>query len=160
MKMTKKRKIIIFIFSILFLILFLGYFALIRGFYAASDRVTGEYNGRASIQEFNKYDDLKIGANKYNQPIFVDYRQAMKFVKKEYSDVLDKAYELYHKEYKLGKLNNDNFGIYMNLIHDMPSENEEQRKRNVFVAGFFDIYENSLKRWIYIPGMGWDRVCP
>ena len=53
----KKIKIIILIFSFLFLILFLGYFALIRGFYAASDKVTGEYNGRASIQEFNKYDD-------------------------------------------------------------------------------------------------------
>lgn len=151
---------IILIFPILFLILLFIYFALIRGFYAASDKVTGEYNGRASIQDFNEYDDLKIGANKYNQPIFVDYRQAMKFIKKEYADVLDNAYELYHKEYKLGKLNDDNFGIYMILIQNMPFENEEQRKRNVFVAGFFDIYENSLKRWIYIPGAGWNRVCP
>ena len=75
-------------------------------------------------------------------------------------DVLDKAYDIYHEEYKLGKFNDSNCGLYMNLIYQMPSENEDLRQRNVLVAQFIDIYENSLKRWIYIPGLGWNRVCP
>lgn len=36
----------------------------------------------------------------------------------------------------------------------MSSKNEEERQRNVTVVGFLEIYENSLKRWIYIHGKG------
>lgn len=158
--LTKNRKIILILILILALIFFAIYFSFIRGFYAESDKVVGEYHGNASIEKFAEYDEWKIGVNKYGQPIFVDYKKAMEFAKKEFSDVIDKAYELYNEEYNLGKLNDKNFGFYANLIYQMPAENEEQRKRNIKVAGFFDIYENSLKRWIYLYGIGWERTCP
>lgn len=158
--MSKKRKVSLVVLFVITTLLTLTYFVFIRGFYAESDKVVKEYTGRASIEKFIQYDAWKIGENKYGQPVFVDYKKALQFLQDEYQDVLDQAYDMYHKEYRLGKFNNSNCGLYMNLIYQMPAENEDLRQRNVLVAQFIDIYENSLKRWIYIPGFGWDRMCP
>ena len=149
------------IISGIIIIIVLGlYFTFIKGFYAWSDKVVGEYHGSASIEVFEGNEEWEIGENKYVQPIFVDYKKAMDFTKNEYADVIDKAYKMIHEDYKLEKLSNSNLKIYTNLIYKMPSENEEERQRNFTVAGFLDIYENSLKRWIYIPGIGWERIVP
>lgn len=158
--MSKNLKVLITIFVLVTIILFSIYFILFRGFYAESDKVVGEYNGTASIDKFTKYEAWQIGKNKYGQPVFVDYKKAFKFLQDEYADVLEKAYDIYHEEYNIGRIDGSNFGLYKILIHQMPADNEELRKRNVLVAQFIDIYENSLKRWIYIPGFGWDRICP
>lgn len=158
--MSKKRKVLLTALFVVTIILILLYFIFVRGFYAESDKVVGEYTGSASIEKFIQYDAWKIGENKYGQPVFVDYKKGFEFLQDEYQDVLDQAYDMYHEEYKLGKIDNSNCGLYMNLIYHMPAENEDLRQRNVLVAQCIDIYENSLKRWIYIPGFGWDRICP
>lgn len=101
-----------------------------------------------------------MGKNKYGQPIFVDYKKAFGFLEDEFGDVIDTAYNMYHVDYNLGRFSKSNYSAYMNLIYQMPTENEELHHRYVIVAKFLDIYENSLKRWIYIPGIGWDRICP
>lgn len=158
--MLKKRKLLLVVLFVVTILLIFSYFIFVRGFYAESDKVVGEYTNRSSIEKFIQHDAWQIGENKYGQPVFVDHKKALQFLQEEYQDVLDKAYDIYHEEYKLGKFNNSNCGLYMNLIYQMPSENEDLRQRNVLVAQFIDIYENSLKRWIYIPGLGWNRVCP
>lgn len=158
--MLKKRKLLLAVLFVVTILLIFSYFVFVRGFYAESDKVVGEYTSRSSIEKFIQHDAWQIGENKYGQPVFVDHKKALQFLQEEYQDVLDKAYDIYHEEYKLGKFNDSNCGLYMNLIYQMPSENEDLRQRNVLVAQFIDIYENSLKRWIYIPGLGWNRVCP
>ena len=158
--MLKKRKLLLAVLFVVTILLIFSYFVFVRGFYAESDKVVGEYTNGSSIEKFIQYDAWQIGENKYGQPVFVDHKKALQFLQEEYQDVLDKAYDIYHEEYKLGKFNDSNCGLYMNLIYQMPSENEDLRQRNVLVAQFIDIYENSLKRWIYIPGLGWNRVCP
>ena len=158
--MLKKRKLLLAVLFVVTILLIFSYFVFVRGFYAESDKVVGEDTNRSDMEKVIKYDAWQIGENKYGQPVFVDHKKALQFLQEEYQDVLDKAYDIYHEEYKLGKFNDSNCGLYMNLIYQMPSENEDLRQRNVLVAQFIDIYENSLKRWIYIPGLGWNRVCP
>lgn len=158
-RLTKKGKIILIsVLAILALILLLLYFTFIGGFYASSDKVVGDYTGEAPIQELEQYEQWKIGGNKYGQPIFIDAKKAFDFFEDEFADVIDAAYDMYHVQHHLERLNKHNYHIYMSLIYQMPAETEEQHQRYGLVARFLDIYENSFKRWVFIPGIGWERI--
>lgn len=158
-KLTKKEKVILLsVLTGLALILLLLYFTFIGGFYASSDKVVGEYTGEASIQEFEQYEQWKIGGNKYGQPIFINAEKAFAYFEDEFADVIDVAYDMYHEQHHIERLNKHNYHIYMSLIYQMPAETEEQLQRYILVARFLDIYENSFKRWVFIPGIGWERI--
>ena len=72
------------------ILLIFSYFVFVRGFYAESDKVVGEYTNRSSIEKFIQHDAWQIGENKYGQPVFVDHKKALQFLQEEYQDVLDK----------------------------------------------------------------------
>lgn len=149
-----RRRIIIIIIGMLFLSL---YFIFVKGFYAASDKWTNTYSGpnTKQIEYFMSYDPWIIAENKYKENIFIYKDNALQLAKLKFSNILDKAYDLYHKEYKLSKLNNHNIKTYRDLIANMPCDDEEKKELTLM---FLDIYRNGLKRWIYIPGVGIDRI--
>lgn len=126
----------------------------IGGFYAGSDKIVSEYTGTASIAEVEQYEQWKIGENKYGQPIFTDADKAYDFLEEEFTDVIDMAYDMYHEYYNFEKFNRQNYSVYKNLIYQIPTESEELHHRCVLVAKFLDVYENSFKRWVYVPELG------
>ena len=61
MKNKKRKTILLIIVSFISLALLSYYMIFIRGFYAASDKVTGPYTGSANIDVYLEYEQWQIG---------------------------------------------------------------------------------------------------
>lgn len=160
--MTNKKIKNIFIITgvIISLMLLSLYMVFIRGFYASSDKVVGPYTGSASIDEYLEYEEWQIGENQYGQPVFVDPHKAFEFAKEQYAEAISLVYDSFNEEYQVGEFSESNYQLYKLLGWQIPAADEEIRKQGVKLTQFLDIYENSFKRWIYVPGIGWERICP
>lgn len=160
MKNKKVKTGLIIIISFISIALLSYYMFFIRGFYAASDKVVGPYNGSANIDMYLEYEQWQIGENKYGQLIFVDPDKAFELAQEKYSDAISLIYEHFNEEYQLGQFSQNNYQQYKMLGWQIPTDDEEIRLSGVRLTQFLDIYENSFKRWVYIPEIGWDRICP
>ncbi len=158
---SSKRKIIVITASALISISLLTYYMVfIFGFYAESDKVVAPYTGSANIEIYQEYPEWEIGANKYDQPIFIDPNKAFELAQEKYADAINLIYESFRDEYNLGKFSKNNYQLYKMLGWQLPTDDEEIRLLGVRLTQFLDIYENSFKRWIYVPEIGWERICP
>ncbi|MDI9540034.1 MAG: hypothetical protein QM204_00970 [Bacillota bacterium] len=156
----RKKRLIIMLASLIFIAFLSFYMVFICGFYAASDKVVGPYTGSANIDKYLEYEAWQIGRNKYGQPIFVDSDEAFKLAQEKYSEAIILIYNHFNEEYQVGKFGKNNYQLYKMLGWQIPTDDETIRKSGVELTQFLDIYENSFKRWIYVPGFGWDRICP
>ena len=91
---------------------------------------------------------------------FVDSDEAFKLAQEKYSEAIILIYNHFNEEYQVGKFGKNNYQLYKMLGWQIPTDDETIRKSGVELTQFLDIYENSFKRWIYVPGFGWDRICP
>ncbi|NLZ75113.1 MAG: hypothetical protein GX914_01260 [Erysipelotrichia bacterium] len=160
MKNKKRKIILIFIMSIFSIALISYYMVFIRGFYAESDKVVGPYTGSAHVDDFKDVEQWQFGENKYGQIVFVDPDKAFDLAMEKYAEAINLIYDNYKEEYHLDKFSKKNYHIYMMLGWQLPTDDEQIRKQGVKLTQFLDVYENSFKRWIYVPGMGWERICP
>ncbi|HQB33100.1 MAG TPA: hypothetical protein PLI19_07175, partial [Erysipelotrichaceae bacterium] len=82
------------------------------------------------------------------------------FAKEQYAEAISLVYDSFNEEYQVGEFSESNYQLYKLLGWQIPAADEEIRKQGVKLTQFLDIYENSFKRWIYVPGIGWERICP
>lgn len=153
MKVNKKKKLIIL--NIICAIILL-YFVFFKGIYASSNKIIGPYSKTELYKEFISYENWKIGENLYGEPIFCYEDNAFQFTKQKYFDILNRVYEMYHKEYHFEKMNKHNYKIYRDLLSEL-SLNGEDDNRRLSLIKLLDLYENGQKRWKYEIGSGWDR---
>lgn len=155
--MKKKRNLIICVLLAIVLVL---YFSLISGIYAFSDKWVNTYSGEITktIRYFMDYDSWTIAENKYSEPIFVYGDNAFQLAKIKFANIFDKVYDLYHEEYGISKINKHNLSTYKKLIDKLPTSNEEELETKNLCIEFINIYQNNLKKWIYIRGSGWNRI--
>ena len=152
MKSKRVRLILIVCAAIVLLAGLSWYMVFVRGFYAESDKVVGEYTGNAKVAVFENDEAWKIGANKYGQPVFADPKKAFRLAQERFADAI--------KLIPPGKLTERNYQVFKQLGWQIQTDDEALSKLGFQLSQFLDIYENSFMRWIYVPGLGWERSCP
>lgn len=151
---SKKYKIVLFIFLILFVILLalLGRILLVKcGYIFDSDlrysqiyiSKDGNIKGDVDVNKYGKMNiDFDIGANKYGYAVFKNPNKALKRLKKDYS----KGIKLIQKEFKLLPLNNFTYKAYGTYGWQVTTGSYEEQEQARFVSSFMDIYENSFNK--------------
>ena len=129
------------------------YLIIYRGVYAFSNLAVGEYDGFANKSPY--WDDARweIGANRYEEPVFRHPQKAFAIARQEYADVL----ELLEDQYHLGSFSKLSIEEYEKNIWHVSVKNSEIDEQRMRLAEFMDIYDNSIKRWHYLPAEGWER---
>lgn len=105
---------------------------------------TSNIKGEVNVEKFENISlDFEIGANKYGYAVFKDPKKALKRLKKDYK----KGIIAIQKEFSLLPLSNFNYKHYETYGWQVTTKDEEIRKQARFVSSFFDIYENSFRKF-------------
>ena len=160
MKEKRVRTILILSVGALLLCCLAYYLIFIHGFYAESDKVVGQYAGTADISMYENDEEWRIGVNKYGEPVFADPEKAFQLAQERFAEATELIYESFGTDYHLERISVGNYQIYKQLGWQIPVNDEAIRKQGVQLTQFLDVYENSYKRWVYVVGIGWERICP
>lgn len=136
------------------LIILITYFVFFKGIYASSNRIIGPYKNVKEYKEFLSYEPWSIGENIYGEPIFCNEDNAFKYTKQVYKDELDKV----RNKYGLNKLNKHNIDIYLDSISKLKTNNIDEQNRCDSLTKLLNVYKNGQKRWIFVIGLGLNRV--
>ena len=160
-RMSKKARII-GIAAFLTVMLSLGYYVIRSyGIYAESDKIVAEYSGAADMSLYMGNEAWEFGENKYGEPVFKDPRKAFDHARDKFSKVIEYIWrsEKDHNLYIHG-FDYNHFQYYKVFAWQVQTDNEEIRKQGVELTKFLDIYENSFKKWLWVWGMGFQRIVP
>jgi len=146
--MLPKRKIIIFVISV---ILILGGILFYKSCYQDSnllysqEYITGSVNIKGNVD--TKYfadmgKEYEIGANKYGYAVFKNPDAALARLKNDYKAGID----LIQKEFDLSPLSQTNYEEYKTYGWQVVTGTKEEKQQAKFITSFMDIYENSFHK--------------
>lgn len=154
----KKKKVLlksgVILGTVILLVLLFFYMAFVRGFYAASEKIVGEYTGQADLQFLGEKECYKVAMNRFDQPIFEDPDAAFKQAAMDYEEAINLIYEAFQAEYDLAPFSKKSYRLYLVLGWQVPTSNRELHRQGSNLSKFLDLYENSEKRW-YLTPIGW-----
>ena len=102
---------------------------------------TSTIKGELDVMKYiNLSPDFAIGANQYGYAVFINPDRAFQRLVKDYQ----KGIQLIKKEFKLPKLNKNNFTKYEIYGAQVTMGSEEEKKEARLVSSILDIYENSF----------------
>lgn len=136
------------------LIALITYFVFVKGIYASSNRIIGPYENAKEYKEFLSYEPWSIGENVYGEPIFCYEDNAFEYTKQVYKEELDKVCN----EYGLNKLNRHNIDVYLDSISKLEINNIDKQDRYDSLVKLLNVYKNGQKRWVFVIGLGLNRV--
>ena len=160
-QLSKKTKTISII-AVLIVIMSFGYYIVgSYGIYAKSDIIVAEYSGTANMSLYEGSEAWEFGQNQYGEPVFRDPRKAFDHARYKFSKVIEYIYrtEKEHDQY-IHAFDYNHFQYYKVFAWQVQTDDEEIRRQGVELTKFLDIYENSLKKWLWVWGMGFQRIVP
>ncbi len=104
----------------------------------SSGKVTGEYNGNASLGDNEAY---YLGENSKGVPIFKNTDEALAQAIIDYAD----GFKSIEEQFNLKPVSKKNWKDYKTYGWQLKTEDENIKKQGVEISRFFDFYENSFE---------------
>ena len=125
-----------------------------RGLPAGSGRITGEFTDYDSLGHYWEDEQWKIVSNKYGEPIFSEPKEAFLIAEDEFSVIIDDIQE----QYGFDDFSPSTYDQYCGVMFKVETSTEGTNQA-FYLHEFKKIYENSKKRWFWLPAEEWVREC-